>query len=377
MDTENKKVGIITFHASYNCGSMLQAYSLQRFLEKNGYSPEMIDFSCKGQKELYFLYSKNASPKHLVRNLIFAVHKRRISSNYARYESFKQKYFHLSPYSAETQDELKDDYFAVIAGADQIWNTTIKDFDDAYFLPWVKKAKKIAYAPSFGAKNPLVYSTDIEKYKKYLLGFDSLSTRENNGQKWIKEMIGKEVPVVIDPTLLLEKSDYDEIASRELKLPKKYIFFYSPSYSVQMNNFVKYISEKYSLPVIAFNTKSFYLRAGNLKGFKLPDAEDPTTYLQLMKNAEAVITTSFHGSIFATVYRKNFWVLKNGNMFGSDDRVITLLNSLGLSERLIEMNFDSNFDYMKNVDFSEYDEVLPALKENSGKYLLSALEDEK
>ena len=190
-------------------------------------------------------------------------------------------------------------------------------------------------------------------------------------------MIGKEVPVVIDPTLLLEKSDYDEIASRELKLPKKYIFFYSPSYSVQMNNFVKYISEKYSLPVIAFNTKSFYLRAGNLKGFKLPDAEDPTTYLQLMKNAEAVITTSFHGSIFATVYRKNFWVLKNGNMFGSDDRVITLLNSLGLSERLIEMNFDSNFDYMKNVDFSEYDEVLPALKENSGKYLLSALEDEK
>ena len=64
-------------------------------------------------------------------------------------------------------------------------------------------------------------------------------------------------------------------------------------------------------------------------------------------------------------------------MFGSDDRVITLLNSLGLSERLIEMNFDSNFDYMKNVDFSEYDEVLPALKENSGKYLLSALEDEK
>lgn len=373
MDTENKKVGIITFHASYNCGSMLQAYALQRFLEKNGYDPEMIDFSCKGQKELYSLYSKNVSPKHFIRNFIFAVHKRRIHANCERYERFKQIFFNLSPYSAETQSELKDDCFAVVAGADQIWNITIKDFDDAYFLPWVKKAKKIAYAPSFGAKNPLLYSTDIEKYKKFLLDFDSLSIRENNGQKWIKEMIGKEVPVVLDPTLLLSKSDYAEIESHELKLPEKYIFFYSPSYSAQMNSFVKKISEKYSLPVIAFNTKSFYLRAGNLNGFKLPDAEDPTTYLQLMKNAEAVITTSFHGSIFSTVYRKKFWVLKNGNMFGSDDRVITLLNSLGLSERLIEMNFDNRFDYMKDVDFSKYDKALPILRESSGKYLLSAL----
>ena len=220
----NKKVGIITFHASHNCGSMLQAYALQCFLQKNGYNAEIIDFSSKGQRELYSLYNKNKSLKFVIRNFIFHLHAKRLKNTRQRYEDFKKNYFNLTNYSTGKTNEIIDDYYAVIAGADQVWNTTISDYDDAYFLNWVKDAKRIAYAPSFGAKNPFEYAKDIEQIKKYLNQFEHLSIRENNGQKWINELIGKKVPVVLDPTLIIDKEDYKKITSKDLELPEKYNF---------------------------------------------------------------------------------------------------------------------------------------------------------
>lgn len=373
MESDFNKIGIITFHASHNCGSMLQAYALQCYLQKNGYEAEMIDFSSSGQKGLYSLYSKNSSIKYIIRNFVFYCNKKRLINTRERYERFKKEQFNLTSYSTEKNSDIIDCYAAVIAGADQIWNTTISDYDDAYYLSWVEKAKRVAYAPSFGARNPAIYAKDVEKVKKYLNDFDYLSIRENNGQKWIKELISKDVPVVLDPTLIIEREDYDKITSDELKLPKNYIFYYSPSYSFDINRLVDKISKKYKLPVIAFNSKAFYLRGMNFTKFKLPAFEDPTAYLQLMKNASMVITTSFHGSIFSTVYRKKFWVIKNNGMYESDDRVLTLVNQLGLSDRLIPIDFDNNFDYMQDVDYKTYETNLQELKPRSQEYLLKAL----
>ncbi len=374
MAFDRKKVGIITFHASYNCGSMLQAYALQKFLQKNGYEPEMIDFSSEGQRRLYSIYAKRKTLKNLVRNSIFFMHKKRIVNNFSRYENFKQTHFNLTEYNTAVGDEIIDRYDAVIAGADQIWNVTISDYDDAYFLNWVKNAKRIAYAPSFGARNPKEFSDNPEKISEFLKSFDNLSIREYNGQKWIKELTDTEAKVVLDPTLIVEPEDYSEITSDKLKLPKEYIFYYSPSFSKNINLLVKKISKKYSLPVIAFNAKSFYTKGMNFKGFKLPDFEDPTAYLQLMKNASMVITTSFHGCIFSTVFKRNFWVVKNGGMFGTDDRVLTLLKQLAIEDRMIQIEFDDDFDYLKTADYSRYEINLSQIKKESQKYLLSALE---
>lgn len=375
MDTSSKKVGIITFLSSYNCGSMLQAYALYSFLQGNGYDAEMIDFSSVGQRDIYSVFSKEKTLKNLVINTLFLMHRARIKGNYTNYEDFKHSCFKLAQGTAKSSEELSDEgYRAVVAGADQIWNITIPDFDDAYFLPWVKNAKKIAYAPSFGAKNPAEHTQSTEKYKRFLLDFDALSIRERNGKRWIKELCGRDAQLTLDPSLLLSDKDYEKIVSTELKLPSKYIFYYAPTYSFKMNAFVKRISRKYKLPVIAFNTKAFYLRGMNMCGFSLPDKEDPTAYLQLMKNASLVITTSFHGGIFSSIYRKPFWVLKNGDMFGTDDRVTTMLDMLGLNERLITPEFDPTFDYLKDTDYTEYEKNLPVLKKQSENYLLNALE---
>lgn len=376
------KVGIITFHASHNCGSFMQSYALQTFLNKSGYSNEIINFSNVGQRELYSAKFKNSNLKNIIKNLILLPHRDILQATYSNYNSFIKNNLKLSPKEFHNNTELRSasfPYNSYISGSDQIWNITIADSDDVYFLDFVKNGRKIAYAPSFGAKNIANYTTPhgYNKYKSLLSSYDSLSIRENNGQKWLKEILGKDVPVVLDPTLLLERKDYANLEqSFDSKLQKnKYIFYYSPSYDRKINHLVKKIAKKYHLKVVAWNPKSFYLKGMSCSGFYLPKVQNPGVYLSLIKNSAMVITTSFHGTIFSTIYRKKFWTIKNGGMFGDDDRVKTLVNQLRISERLIPIQFDDTFDYLQLPDYSNYNQELPKLREKSIDFLLGALKN--
>lgn len=370
------KVGIITFHHSYNCGSMMQAFAMQTVVEKLGYKPEIINFSNEGQRRLYKTWFQANSLRNIVKNAILLFHQDRLNYCNRSYEHFMTTYMKLSAHEYCKNTELADtDYDAVIAGSDQIWNITIDDSDDAYFLSWVRKAKRIAYAPSFGAKNILEYAKDSSIYSNYLNKFECISIRENNGQKWIKELTGRDVPVVLDPTLLLSADDYQPLVEMEVKgIPSKFIFYYAPHYDTAINRLVEKISNKLNLPVVAFNSKSFYVKQLNKLGFVLPEKENPSVYLYLIKNAELVITTSFHGTVFSSIYRKKFWTVKNGGMFGSDDRVLTLTNMLDLDDRLIPIDFNVEFDYLKEKDFSSYEHKLKNYKKKSIDFLANALE---
>ena len=370
-----EKVGILTFHRAYNCGSMMQAYALEQVIEKIGYDPEIIDFSNKGQIELYRMLFKNNSLKNIVKNIILLPHLNQIKNNNFKYEEFIKKFMKVSENKYYNISELDDSkYFAVVAGSDQIWNITIQDHDDAYFLPWVKNAKKIAYAPSFGARNPLDYAKDFKKYRQFLDDFNFLSVRENNGKNWIKEISDKEAKVVLDPTLLLSKDHYQGLIKNNVITPKKYIFYYSPHYSKEINELVKKISIKLNLPVIAFNSKAFYTKFMKSYGFQLPNIEDPLAYLELISKAEIVITTSFHGTIFSSIFRKKFWVVKNNGMYEKDDRVLTLINMLDLKDRIITTKYDEDFNYNKDKKYDTYELKLKKQQNESLKYLKEALE---
>ena len=363
------KVGIITFHNSYNCGSMLESYAIYKYIERKGISCEIINYSNDGQKELYKIMKKNDSLKNVIRNCILFPHKNKLEFSNEKYEKFKRDNFKLSK-EYKKGSEIEDYYDVVVAGSDQIWNITIKDYDDAYFLNWVKNAKKIAYAPSFGARKISNYTENVEKYIDFLKSFDALSVREENGQKWIKDMIDIEVPVLIDPTLLFNYDEYDKLIDTEYEIPEKeYIFFYCPQFNSEICKFVKKVSRKYNLPVIAWSAKSYYLKGVNKYNFKLPKYESPAVYLKLIKNAKLIFTTSFHGSIFSTIYRNKFYTIKNGEMYGDDDRVKTLLKSLKLEDRLISFNFDDKFDYMKAVDYSKYNNNIENLKDKANAYI--------
>lgn len=366
-----KKVGIITFHNSYNCGSMLESYAMQEIIKKRGAAVKIIDFSNLGQRNLYDVFIPNSSLKNIVKNLLVFPHKKRVKNNNFMYEKFKNDNFDLTKNSFCDINELSDnDFEVVVAGSDQIWNITILDADDAYFLPWVKKAKKVAYSPSFGSKNIMKYSTNPDKYRKFLLDFDALSIRENNGKKWIKELCDKDVDVLLDPTLLLEPEDYDKLIDNNYKPDGEYIFFYCPSFDKKICKFVKKISDKYKMQVIAWSTKSYYYKFVSKYGFELVPYETPALYLSLIKNAKLVITTSFHGTIFSTIYRKNFITVKNGGMYGDDDRVRTLLDELNMSDRLLPFDFDENYNYMQKVSYGKkYLNNLNKLRDKSLNYI--------
>lgn len=364
-----KKIGIITFHNSYNCGSMLESYAIQAVLCNKGCDAEIIDYSSRGQRELYSVFLKNNSIKNIIKNVLTFPVRKRIKANNNKYEEFKRKNFILSP-RINNESELTDyGYDVVVAGSDQIWNITIQDYNDAYFLPWVKNARKVAYAPSFGSKNILKYSSNPEKFKKLINAFDAVSIRENNGKKWIKNLCDRDVDVLIDPTLLLDAKDYDKIANDFIDYDGKYIFFYCPSFDRKICKFVKALSNKYKLPVITWSTKSYCFKFVKTFGFKLVPYETPSLYLNLIKNAELVITTSYHGTIFSTIYRKKFITVKNGDMFGDDDRVMTLLDQIGMKDRLLPGVFDDKKDYLKKIKYDEYENRLLEMREKANRYI--------
>lgn len=363
-----KKIGIITFHNSYNCGSMLESYAIYRKMCEIDPNAEIINFSSNSQKNIYNVFEKNISLKNIIKNFLVFPHKKQILTNNNKYEEFKNKYFKLSKEYTEN-DLINDEYSILVAGSDQIWNITIDDYNDAYFLAFSNKAKKIAYAPSFGSKNIIKNTDNPNKYKELISKFDVLSVREKNGQKWIKELTGKDAEVLIDPTLLYDSKFYDNIIDNECTPKFKYIFFYCPSFDRNLCKFVKKVSLKYNLPVICWSSKSYYKKFIHTFGFKLPKYESPSIYLSLIKNAELVFTTSFHGTIFSTIYKKRFFTLKNGGMYGDDDRVMTLLEQLDIIERLIEPFYDDEYNYLKDMDYSNYNKNLKKLQLKAQKYI--------
>lgn len=372
---KNKKIGIITFHNSNNCGSMLESFAMNRIVDSIGFNSEIINYSSEGQQQLYKSLFPWNSPKNIIKNILLLPHKKRLDRNNRKYQEFKQKYMSLNSQDIQTEAQVRKlKYDAVIAGSDQIWNVTIEDYNDVYFLPWVQSGLKIAYAPSFGAKNPIKYDPSrITKYSDSLNGFDYLSVRENNGQKWIKEISGRDAKVVLDPTLLLPIDEYQRLERENMKLPEKYIFFYSPGFNLDICKFVKQVSKKYNLPVITWSAKPYYVKNVWKYGFQLPDYEDPSTYLTLIKNATLVFTTSFHGTIFSSLYHKKFFVLKNGGMYSTDDRVITLVDKLKLGKHLIEYKFNEKFDYLAKSDYVEFNKTLEEEKKKSIDFLKSSL----
>lgn len=368
-----KKIAVFTLHKSHNCGSIMQAYALQEYLKANGVNPILVDFGTSKQIEEYSVYTNQKGVKGLIKKIIFFINRKTLKRHWNDYDAFRKKNLNLSEkqYNEESDiSNLMEEYDAFLCGSDQIWNVTIPDYNDIYFLSFTDKCK-MAYAPSFGARDPRKF-VDCDNISKWLTSFDYLSTRENSGKEILKEMTDRNVQVVLDPTLLLDAENY-EIIRGNSGIKGDYIFYYATLHSNKLDRFVKKVAKKYNLKVIVWSSKEYYKKMVWRNGFKLTYNQDPGIYLDLIKNASLVITTSFHGSVFSTVYRKKFWILMNGDMFKTDDRVKTMVANLGIEDRMIIPNFNDDFDYLKNVNYDFYEKNIRKLRESSKEYLSNIL----
>lgn len=319
-----RRVGILTFHAAHNYGSGLQAYALQQTLDQMGVENEFINFRTERQKDQYRPLTKRRGLKYLVKNFYFLLHYAARSKKYRLFEAFISDCLRTTKeeYSSDLDLEEKDfPYNCYISGSDQIWNTEPNDADMAYFLPFVKNGKRIAYAPSFGQKGHIKHKDEIASY---LMQYDVLSVRDTWGQKFVAELTGRSAPVVLDPTMLLTASQWDRLIGPRIE-KKKYILLYTLFATPEIIRTTKYISKQLHLPVIITTITNQY---DIFSGFCVRMETGPREFLNYVKYAECVCTTSFHGTVFSILLHRPFLTI--GGM--EDRRIATLLGQCGLEK---------------------------------------------
>lgn len=375
----HKKIGIITFHASHNCGSMLQAYALQSTLTRLGYTNEIINFSNAGSREMYSILPKIHFCRRGIRGRIslwfkslgyYSLLKRQSEF----YVSFLSQYLHLTEKEYRSDEELKNesfDFTHYITGSDQVWNICCKDADTAYYLDFVIEGKKIALAVSTGATILKNVAKDISIYERLVESFDAISVRERNSVKQFQELSGRnDIELLIDPTLLFTQKDWE--SQFDLSKPivqGDYIFYYAFHYSHEVNAIVKQIAQTLHIPVIIIDARAWGVNNCKKDGLTLCEKSGPIAFLNLMKYAKIVLTTSFHGTVFSVIFRRIFWFIDSTMHNECDDRASTLLDQLGLTDRMIDGKALLQRNFCSRPDYSGIEDRINQLQDKEISFL--------
>lgn len=346
------RTATITFHKAVNYGAILQTYALQQSILKLGVDNNIIDYDCKFVSDVYKLINIK-SIKLFIKSLIaFRIYYHRKN----KFKSFIKKYIILTnPVNKDIlkSEEFNNKYDFFITGSDQVWNYEITNLDDAYFLNFVKDESKVkSYAASFGIS--YIPEKLRLKYKNYLKRFSSILVREKTGAKLIENLIDKKVNVVLDPVLLLNKNEWNEIAAKTKfdDIKDKYILVYMETPYIKL--FAENLSAKYKIPI--FNISHFILKKKN----KIGNTEcelGPEEFISAIKNAKFIVAASFHAVVFSIIYNKDFFINnKDKSRENRASRQKDLLDLLEISDREI-FNHDDDADFVP-IDWNNVNKKL-------------------
>ena len=210
----------------------------------------------------------------------------------------------------------------------------------------------------------------IKQIEKNLQEFDCISVRESNSSKIVAEMIGITPEILIDPTLMIGENEWNKllINSDEITELGDYIFFYSLGPSKEDIEILNIISEKTGLPIVISNTAT--RNDKTLKAKRILSA-GPQEFLTLIKNAKLLCTTSFHGTVFSIIFETPFFCIN----VDDDDRILSLLNKVKLTSRLINNNnYMEKYKEINNISFNKAKEEISKEQEKSKKYILDAFD---
>ena len=353
------KIGILTWLHNGNYGSVLQAYALQKALRNQGYQTENIDYAPSTVKKVENLIkNKNSLKLFLEKWDAYCAKKvagspRELSEKQKKFEDFRENYINITRrYSSPKEVATIDgEYDAYICGSDQIWSPVL--LNPVFYFDFLSDTeRKIAYACSFGVSS--IKGKKATKITNYLNRFDYISVRESSGCEIVKNLTGKVVPVMSDPTLLLQRTDWDKVSKYNLNL-NKYIFCYFLSWNEDYWKYVENVSQQlgYQIVIVPSVKETYQVDAKILKNI------GPEEWVGLVKNASYVITDSFHGTVFSIIYNKPFTVLKrfsDDNPRSQNSRIYTLLEHYNLTNRLgINTDIFNLQEYTKVNSQVEYD----------------------
>lgn len=366
------KIGILTLSAADNCGSLLQAYALQTVLKtRYGAAVDVLDFRCEGAREMYDLFSRKPwkYPRKTLNNLL---HYPTVSRQKRDYEAFRQSCLTMSSRRFAASEELAQaagDYDIIICGSDQVWNVNIPDFHSAYFLGWAGDTRRVAYAPSLGGCDFSAYPNQ-EELRTWLEELSAICVREQVGQEAVAAVTGKTVPVIPDPTLLMEPGQWQAVPEERL-VKEPYIFYYSWAYEDgELNRIVERYARERGLKVYVIDAFKWPKLKPRDYGFTMAPAGGPQTFLNLMKHAEFAFVQSFHGVIFAYMMQRDFYLLDNRPVGAMDRRLAAILQLLDKEDRVARCFEDIQPGH---VDYSHTPDSLKKSREKGFAYLDDAL----
>lgn len=373
-----KSIGIITIHKINNYGSVFQAYALQKACEDLGYNVEIIDYNYPNSFHTHRKYANHEDSQPNEPKWIKTLYALELIKQHKGIETFVKKFQRLSPKTYNHPSELLNEapqYDVYITGSDQLWNPRHCNGDPAFLLHFAPdNALKISYAASIGTN--CIPEELKPQYKELLSRYAHVAVRENSGASVIKEVAGQEPVVVLDPTLLLDKEQWTRIATPRRLFKKKYILCYFLNYTFNafpyVDRLAEYMQKQTGYEIVRVARPPHKL---GLPHTHYRVGASPEDFLALVRDAEMVLTTSFHGTAFAVNYGKPvFTVVQDRN--ASDSRQVSLMHNLGLDEQVLsikdEMPEKGRFSY----DVHSEQKRLETLRQQSMDYLKRALKNE-
>ena len=373
-----RTIGIITIHKINNYGSVFQAYALQRICETFGYEVEIIDYDFPNdfhKENRYSAIEDKVSSEPVWIKLLFSW---ALIKQHRTIRNFIDRHQHLSSEKYFHPDELLNNppaYDIYITGSDQVWNPRYCNGDPSFLLHFAPdNAKRISYAASIGTDH--IPAELVDRFKTFMGRYDAVSVREESGKAIISGQLGLNASTVLDPTLLLSADEWNEIAVPERVIRKKYILCYFLNYSFDafpyVDDFAEYIHAETGYDIVRVARPPHRLKFGHTH--YCIDAS-PEEFLALVRDAEMVLTTSFHGTAFAVNFGKPVFTVVNAGGNNSDSRQTWLMKSIGLESQIVALNdsFPSKDRFYYNVVKAQ--ELLANLREGSKSFLTTSLKN--
>lgn len=381
------KIGILTRRAGYNMGSSLQAYAMAKMIAMMGHEVEIIDYDEYARFLMWRI-------KPVLQKIVYAAlhvwplnrvfiryyqRLNRIFEQRRRFAQFEKTYFPLSGKKYKSLSQLAktvEHYDAYVCGSDQIWSPYM--FDPAFYLDFVprnKRIRKIAYAPSIGVTQREAIS---QEQCKMMEAIDYISCREQEGANLLSEILNRKVPVVLDPTLMLGRAEWEQIQSNiDLPYDGKYILTYFLHTRYYRNNipnhYIQQLKNETGLNVVN-------IQMHNMEQVVKSDMHlytcAPSDFIRLIANASYVVTNSFHCCVFSYLFEKRFFVFERYRQIGEtkenqNPRIHSLLNLIGDTGTLVTdenarivmkaQQANTYKGYIDNVRRSSFDFISKAL----------------
>lgn len=382
-------IGIITlYYNNANYGGLLQSYALVRAMNKIGMSARQISFDRSSDKNPLLISRidrMKSDPlsftedviKNRIRKFEYSFLWKRKQSEISHFLDKRNKAFkkfeksipHTKVISKNDLINLNLEFDAFICGSDQIWNPSM--LREAYLLTFAADDKlKIAYAASFG--RDVLKEADIQYISQKLKNFTAISVREELAGNILEKVVEKPVYWVLDPTLLLERDDWDRI-SEPYSVSEPYVLTYFLGDNEKQRKVIKKFARDNNLKLLGFpHILGEFCQAD--KGYADEELYNvsPSQFIYLIAHAKYIATDSFHACVFSIIYRKNFvafnrQIKRTGEQMSS--RIISLLKIVNLSDCLVS---EDAFTGIKEVSYGNL-EGLENMKKQSYDFLRDAL----